>query len=167
AAFLTEIALSGLGKPRRHIPALCYVRHLGGVAFGVIKAEQRKRSRFAGPVTWSAIPIDDGRDVTVKGDVFGRFRRVSGACGECDNQQCRHAQRAFGLHKSCLEDNILAQLVSLQRGAVEKPGARRRFFSTRTEPRRVLPCSREWAGNSDRRQCRTSGPPPLVYFQSR
>jgi len=43
-ALFHEITVSGIGRPGRHIAALCNVGDLMGVAFDVLVGEQGKRS---------------------------------------------------------------------------------------------------------------------------
>ena len=76
AAFFGEIAVAGLGKPRRHVAAFGYRGNLGGVTFHVVIVEEREWRCFTGPMTGRAVMVHDGSDLLIEGN------RGSGDCGQ-------------------------------------------------------------------------------------
>jgi hypothetical protein len=70
--------ITAIGAPGRHIPAFHHFADEGGSFCHVFVGQQRKRSRFAGLVTRSAV----GKDY--RGDVFipGRFLGMGGKNAE-------------------------------------------------------------------------------------
>ena len=70
--------LSGLGQPRRHLPARRDLDDRLGPFPRVGVGEQRERRRFARAMAWGAVPVQQRRDIAGEGD------RSRSRCGRAD-----------------------------------------------------------------------------------
>ena len=75
-ALLREIPITFFRLPGRHDSPFRYIHDLRGVPFTVVVCEEREWRRLARPVAGRALPIHDGRDVPVEGDLRRRWSRI-------------------------------------------------------------------------------------------
>ncbi len=68
SAVVGEVAIAGLGRPRRHIAALCNGCYLRSMFVDILKRNQRKRANSALMVTGCTVCENNGSDILIEGD---------------------------------------------------------------------------------------------------
>ena len=102
--FVTEVAVPGLGQPRRHVPGMGYGSYLRAAANGVLIGEKAEWTCATRMMAGCAVFIEDWSDVAGPCDDRGcarlrSLRCMSEHCEQSDDPECKQVDRGSPLRE--------------------------------------------------------------------